>query len=437
MNKKTFYIHFLGCKVNSYEVEAIAFDLQKRGYIEVKEDDNPDVVIINTCAVTETSSNKSKKTIKHFKNKYPNCVLCVMGCYSQYSYKFLSEDLGVDIVIGTSNRDKIGEYIDSFLVNRNKIVTHDNFLDIKKYENITLNRYFDQTRAYVKIQDGCDNYCTYCLIPYVRGRSRSREKDEILSEISALIKNNYKEIILTGIDQGSYGEDFTPKSSFSDLLEAILVNNKDLYRIRISSIETSQIDDKFLKLLSKYSNIANHLHIPLQSGSKHVLKLMNRKYDLDYFKEVIRKIREIRPDISITTDVIIGFPQESEEDFVETYNFIKEINFSKVHVFPYSDRNGTVASKMDGKIPQEVKKERVKRLISLSNKLELDYEKKFYNKEIEFLVESYDEKLKGYKAHSSNYLECLIKSEDNLNDKIVKIKFNKENSVKILTMSKK
>lgn len=424
-----FLINFLGCKVNSYEAEAIAFDLISHGHIEVKEKDNPDIIVLNTCAVTETSSSKSRKTIRRFKKKFPDSIMVVMGCYSQYDFEYISKELGVEIVLGTSHRNKIKHFIEQYLKNKKQIVVHDDFKTIKKYENIKLDKYFEKTRAYVKVQDGCDNYCTYCLIPYVRGRSRSRNKEEILNEVAHLLKNGYKEIILTGIDQGSYGKDLKNGETFSTLLKSILEENKDLYRIRISSIEESQIDDLFLELLKMYPNIANHLHIPLQSGSKTVLKRMNRKYNLTEFREKIQKIREIRPDISITTDVIVGFPGETSEEYKETYEFISDIKFSKVHVFPYSDRSGTVASKFNDKVDNFDKKMRVLKLLELSNKLEKEYESQFYDIKMEFLFESYDSKLKGYKGHSSNYLECFYRSEENLKDEIRIISFKKENSL--------
>lgn len=424
-----FFIDFLGCKVNSYEIEAVAFDLKSHGYQEVTLDDNPDVIIFNTCAVTETSSAKSRKLIKRYKKNYPEAILVVMGCYSQYDYDYIFKELKVEIVLGTSNRDKIYELIEKYLKNKKSICLHDDFKAIRKYEPLNLNKYFEKTRAYVKIQDGCDNFCTYCLIPYVRGRSRSRNKQDILNEISTLIKNGYKEIVITGIDLGSYGKDLKTGDTFSTLLKEILENNPDLYRIRISSIEESQIDDLFLELLQKHKNIANHLHIPLQSGSSTILKKMNRKYNLNDFVSKIKKIREIRPDISLTTDVIIGFPGEGEDEFSETYNFIKKIKFSKVHVFPYSDRIGTIASKLDGKVDIIDKKIRVLKLINLSNQLKKAYEKKFYNQEIEFLFESYNPKLDGYVGHSSNYLECVYHSDENLKDQIRVVEYTKENSL--------
>ena len=425
----TLLIDFLGCKVNSYEVEAVGETFLKNGFsfFDKSKDKSPTVIIINTCAVTQTSVTKDRKIIKRYRKQYPESVLVVMGCYAQFDYKNISESLDADIVIGTSNRAKVYGLVDDFLKNHQKIFLNDENNSIKTYESISLTRTYLTTRAYVKIQDGCNNFCSYCLIPYIRGRSRSRKREEILNEISSLISNGVKEVVLTGIDMSSYGIDLDPQDTFSDLIEAILINNPNLYRLRISSLEISQIDDKFLELLANYPNLADHLHIPLQSGSEAVVKRMNRKYDIDGFVDKVSKIRKIRPLISITTDVIVGFPGESEDNFLETYNFCKNIRFSKIHVFPYSIRNGTVAAKFKDQISPVIKKERVNRLLELSNKLELEYTSMFFDKNIEFLFEDYVKEAKGYRGHSSNYLECILSSDENLENCVRKVLFTKDN----------
>ena len=429
----TFLIDFLGCKVNSYEVEALANTFFANGYklFDPRLDSFPDIIVVNTCAVTETSVSKDKKLIKKYRKQYPNAILVVMGCYSQYKYNYIANELGANIVLGTSNRTKIYDYIQEFLKNKETIIVHEDNKTSRVYERMNISKYISNTRAYVKIQDGCDNFCSYCLIPYIRGRSRSRLPSDILSEIEDLINNGYKEIILTGVDMASYGLDFDNKITLSDLLEMILSKFDNLYRLRISSLETSLIDDKFLELLKQFDNFANHLHIPLQSGSKKVIKAMNRKYDLPEFKEKVFKIRTIRPDISITTDVIVGFPGENEDDFLESYQTCKEIHFSKIHVFPLSSREGTVASKLSDQVDPKIKKDRVHRLLKLSDELEEEYYAKFYGKQIEFLFEEYDEKLQGFKGHSSNYLQAYIKTDQNLKNKVKKIVFTKENCIKI------
>ena len=271
------------------------------------------------------------------------------------------------------------------------------------FEDMEIETFDTRTRAFVKIQDGCENYCAYCIIPFVRGRCRSKKKETVIKEITTLVNNNYKEIVLTGIHTGNYGVDLGIK--FSDLLEEIL-NIKGLKRLRISSIEITELDDKFLKLL-KNKVLCNHLHIPLQSGSEEILKKMNRKYTKQEYKDIINKIRKVRPDISITTDVIVGFPQETNEDFKESLEFIKEINFSKVHVFPFSKRNGTKAARMTNHIDGNTKKERTKELLKLSEELEHNYYNKNINKQEQILIETKDNNY--YYGHTTDYLYLKIK----------------------------
>ncbi len=425
----TLLIDFLGCKVNSYEVEAIAETFIQNGFsfFDANKNKFPDVIIINTCAVTQTSVTKDRKVIKRYRKLYPEAVLVVMGCYAQFDYEKISKEMGANIVLGTSNRNKVYELVMKYFENRENICLHDENNSIINYEKLNLSHSYLTTRAYVKIQDGCNNFCSYCLIPYIRGRSRSREASEIVQEIKNLVKNGYKEVVLTGIDMSSYGLDFAQKTSFSDLIEKILVEVPNLYRLRISSLEESQIDEKFIKLLEKYDNFASHLHIPLQSGSASILKKMNRKYDLSGFYTKIDALRKIKPDLSITTDVIVGFPGETEENFMETYNFCKEIKFTKIHVFPYSSRQGTLASKMPNQIDPKIKKDRVNRLLELSKEFENEYISNYIGKEIEFLFEDYIEEECGYRGHSSNYLECIYKSDEELTNKVKKVKLNKEN----------
>lgn len=424
----TFLLDFLGCKVNDYEVNAVGELLLKEGYeaFDSKKDLAPSVIIINTCAVTETSVAKDRKMIRQYRREYPEAILVVMGCYSQYGGKFILDELNADIVLGTSNRHLIPKYIEEFKNINEKIFIHDENNDIKIYENLKLSSHFSKTRAYLKIQDGCNNFCSYCLIPYVRGRSRSRKKEDVLEEISILIENGFKEIVLTGIDMCSYGEDIYSNYRFSDLLEDILVNFPNLYRLRISSIEESQIDEKFLHLLKTYENFANHLHIPLQSGSKKVLQRMNRKYDLENYKKLIKTIREIRSDISITTDLIVGFPEESDEEFEETYNFCKEIEFSKIHCFRYSLRKGTKAASLK-QVKDKVKTARMKRMLELNESLEKKYKENFIGKDLDVLFERKINNSNTYKGYTSNYLEITYTSEKDLKNINEIIHITKEN----------
>ncbi len=334
---KSYIAISLGCKVNSYEVSALTMRLQELGYVEDKT--NPTVAIINTCSVTATADQKSRQHIRKLINNYPNALVVVMGCYSQGHHDFISKEIKPNIITGTSNRNKLVELIENYT--SGVIDVTESNPRLYQYEELGITNHSENVRAYLKIEDGCDNFCSYCLIPYRRGRTRSRNHEQILKEAVSLVENGYKEIVLTGIHVGGYGRDLD-NDSFSKLVEDIL-NIKDLYRLRISSIEESEIDENLIKLINERDNLANHFHIPLQSGSDTVLKRMNRKYDCEQFLSKIELIRKACPNVALTTDVITGFPGETEEEFEETYEFIKKCGFNMLHVFPYSSREGTVA----------------------------------------------------------------------------------------------
>lgn len=408
----------LGCKVNSYEVGALKEVFLRNGYSLSK--DNPDVLIINTCSVTSVADQKSRQIIRRYRKKFPNAIIVVMGCFSQNASEYVASNCGADIIIGTSYRNQVLDLVKEFQKSHTQIVKIDKDTRHFKYESFGVPVMLEHTRAYIKIEDGCNNFCTYCTIPITRGVARSRDKDEIISEINYLILEGYKEFVLTGIHTAHYGVDIKGVS-FSDLVEEI-VKLPGLYRLRISSIEESEIDDKLISLLEKYPNIANHLHMPLQSGSSSVLKRMGRKYNVDDFIKKVERIRKVRPDISITTDVIVGFPSESEEEFLETYNFIKKVNFAELHVFPFSAREGTKAYSMDNQISPEVKASRVAKLLELSKILEKDYREKFVGKELEVILEErnrHDHKLYGF---TSNYLKLGCDLPDSYIGKIYKLK---------------
>lgn len=384
----------LGCKVNEYESEVMANLLENHGYIK---SDNPDVCIINTCTVTNQADSKSRKTIRRYRKEYPNAILIVAGCMIQNK----KEDIDADIVIGNKHKTEIINYIKDFKDKQIYVVED---MDNADFENMQLNN-FNLTRAYIKIEDGCDNYCSYCIIPYVRGHVRCKKHEDVINEAKELIKNGHKEIVLTGIHTGHYHDN---NYSFAELLKD-LVKLQGLKRLRISSVEITELNNEVLEVIKSSKVLVNHMHIPLQSGSDKTLKNMNRKYDKTYFINKIKKIKAIKPDMNITTDVIVGFPGESEEDFLESISTIKEIGFTKLHVFPYSDRNGTKASRMQGKIDGNIKKNRVKKLLELSKNLEIDYMNKHIGKEVTFIPEVYDN---GYLiGHTSNYL--LIKAKGN------------------------
>ena len=417
---KTFTYISLGCKVNAYESNALSEALLKEGYIY--SNDNPDVAFINTCSVTATADQKSRQHIRKLINNYPHAIIVVMGCYSQGQHEFIKKEIKPSIIVGTSNRSKILEYIKEFELNHQLIDETESNPRFFSYEELGINRYSEQARAYLKIEDGCDNFCSYCLIPYRRGKTRSRPFNETLLEAKELAKN-YKEIVLTGIHIGGYGKDLE-NMNFSKLVKSIL-DIDNLYRLRISSIEESEIDDELIYLINNKDNLAKHFHIPLQSGSDTVLKRMNRKYNKEQFLNKLKAIRKACPDVALTTDVIVGFPGETEEEFLECYNFIKECDFNMLHVFPFSSREGTVASKLPNQINPKIKKERCQKLINLSNELWAKYENRFINKEVEVLIERYDEKLDCSIGHTSYYLEVKIPHQKLEPGTIYRTKFTK------------
>lgn len=403
-----FYIETLGCKVNSYESNYMEEKLLEKGYIK-SDINNCDIYIVNTCSVTNQADNKSMKMIRHGLDKK---IKVVVGCMSQNSIDKI-KDLDISIILGNKYKSKIVELIEEYIKNKKQIIKIED-LSNTEFENMTINN-FDKTRAFVKIQDGCNNFCSYCIIPYTRGNVRSKDKLDVLKEIECLISKGFKEVVLTGIHTGHYGE-YTNYDFASLLSDIIKING--LKRLRISSIEITELNDRVLNILKDSEIIANHLHIPLQSGCNKILKAMNRKYNIDYFIKKIEEIRKIRPSIAITTDLIVGFPNETEEDFKETLENLKKINFAKIHVFPYSKREGTKASTMENQIDEKIKKERCKKVIDLSRELELNYFNSFINSEVVFIKEVYkDNYLIG---HTSNYLSIKAYSEFDI-EKEVKV----------------
>lgn len=402
-------IYTLGCKVNEYESEIMESLLDSYGYTK---DENPDIVIVNTCTVTNNADSKSRKIIRKVRREFKNAILVVCGCMIQNKK---DDSIDADIIIGNEGKSNIVKYLNEY--KNNKIY---DVKDIFKsnFEDMSLSN-FDRVRAYIKIQDGCDNYCSYCIIPYVRGHVRCKSKLDVLNEAKDLIKNGHSEIVLTGIHTGNYHDG---NYGFANLLED-LVKIEGLKRLRISSVEVTELNDRVLKVIDKSNILVDHMHIPLQSGCNDILKLMNRKYNVDYFVSKIEKIRSIRPNISITTDVIVGFPGESDDNFKKTLDTVDKIKFSKIHVFPYSDRNGTVASKMKNKIEGNIKKTRVKELLEKSKFLEIEYMKNNLNKEFTFIPEVYKD---GYLiGHTGNYLLIKTIGDENMIGKEIIVITNK------------
>ena len=411
----------LGCKVNTYESNALKDKFISLGY-EVGDADSSCVAfIINTCSVTNMADSKSRQMIHKCIKLNPNAIVCAMGCFIQSNEDAKKID-GVDILIGNSNKGIAVEKIDEMLKSgkREKYINITDILREKEYEPLTATMY-DHTRAFVKIEDGCQNFCSYCIIPYARGPVRSKPLLVALREFKEIAKMGYKEIVLSGIDTGKYYDKET-NTNFSGLIKKMIENIPEIERIRVSSVEITQIDDEFIELLKNNKVIASHIHLPLQSGSDIVLKDMRRKYDTNKFLEVVNKLRLARPDISITTDVIVGFPTETDLEFKNSVEFIKKVNFSKVHVFPYSMRKNTLAAKMP-QLDDNIKKERTKLLIHEASILEKNYYLSFVGKIYDVLFEQSDDKYTY--GHTTNYLEIKVSKDDNLIGKIVDVSLEK------------
>ena len=416
----------LGCKVNAYERDAIKEALIERGDVEVFKPEEASLIIVNTCSVTATSDQKSRQQIRKMNRLSPNAVIAVMGCYSE-GHLEEAEELEADVIIGTSNRDKLLQYIDKVMLDGNKIVDVSYLSRTKRYEELGAPAFTNNTRAQLKVQDGCDKFCSYCLIPFVRGNSRSRKKEDALKEVKSLIERGYSEIVLTGIEVGFYGFDLYGKNyGLGELIEDIIVENPRLRRLRLSSLDVSEITPKILDDFRKYDKLMPHIHLSLQSGSESVLKRMKRNYTKDQYLEKITTLRNIRPDIAITTDIIAGFPGETDEEWKETGDFAKKCEFAEIHVFPYSARKGTAAANMKGQVDPMVKEQRVKELLAVSRSLRNEYEKKFYGKEVEVLFEDYD-KTEGYSyGHTGNYLLVKQKSPASMHDIFAKVVYDED-----------
>lgn len=415
--------HTLGCKVNHYETEAIWQLFKAAGYERTEYETKADVYVINTCTVTNTGDKKSRQVIRRAVRKNPDAVICVTGCYAQTSPAEIMAIPGVDIVVGTQDRTKMLDYIEQYRVERQPINGVGNIMKARVYEELDVPAFTDRTRASLKIQEGCNNFCTFCIIPWARGLMRSRDPKEVIKQATQLVESGYKEIVLTGIHTGGYGQDMKDYNLAMLLKELETVEG--LKRVRISSIEASQITDEVIEVLRHSNIVVRHLHVPLQSGSDTVLKRMRRKYTMAQFAERIEKLREVLPNCSITSDVIVGFPGETEEEFMETYNFIRDNKFSELHVFPYSKRTGTPAARMDDQVDEEIKNERVHRLIELSNQLAKEYASMFDGDVLEVIPEEkYTEGgLEGHLiGYTDNYLKVVFQGTEVMIGKIVKVK---------------
>lgn len=413
----------LGCKVNFYDTEAIWQLFKNEGYEQVDFEQTADVYLINTCTVTNTGDKKSRQIIRRAVRRNPNAIVAVTGCYAQTSPAEILDIPGVDLVIGTQDRDKIMPYVQQLQSEREPINAVRNIMKTREFEELDVPDFADRTRAFLKIQEGCNNFCTFCIIPWSRGLSRSRDPKSVVAQARQLVAAGYKEIVLTGIHTGGYGDDLD-NYRLSDLLWD-LDQVEGLERVRISSIEASQIDDKMLEVLKGSSKMCRHFHVPLQAGNDEVLKRMRRKYTIAEFEEKIRKIREFMPDVAITTDVIVGFPGETDEQFRDGYEAIKRIGFSEMHVFPYSKRTGTPAARMEEQVDEEVKHARVHELIELSEQMQLAYAEQFVGHELDVIPENDEKGISGeghVMGYSDNYLQVAFEGSEELRGQVCRVK---------------
>ncbi|MBO4809325.1 MAG: tRNA (N(6)-L-threonylcarbamoyladenosine(37)-C(2))-methylthiotransferase MtaB [Lachnospiraceae bacterium] len=427
---KNVALHNLGCKVNAYEMDFIQQNLLKKGYNVVPFDEYADIYIVNTCTVTNIADRKSRQMLHRCKQLNPKAVVVALGCYVQTDSRGVIKDPDIDIAIGNNNKSKAIEIIEEYLDGKagEKVDCIIDINDVKNpcpYESMSIEKTIEHSRAYIKIQDGCNQFCTYCIIPYARGRVRSRRQEEILDEIKTLSSNGYKEVVLTGIHIGSYGMDFKDGSDLISLLEEI-DKVPGIERVRISSLEPGTMTKEFIERLKNLKKICPHFHLSLQSGCDSVLKRMNRKYKTADFMASVDNLRKAFDRPAITTDVIAGFPGETEEEFGETADFIKKIGFYEIHLFPYSRRHGTVADKMEGQLTRKEKTDRVKRLSEIEREMTRAYEESFIGAKVSVLFEEPKEiKGKTYMiGHTDRYLTVALKSDKDLKNTIKEVKLS-------------
>ena len=410
-NKKVAFIT-LGCKVNQYETNAMCEKFINKGYEVVEKEEKADIYIVNTCTVTNMSDRKSRQMLRRVKEINEKAIIVACGCYAQVAKEELEKIDEIDIVLGNNEKNKIIEIED--------VMQKRDFVD---FGEVT---YTEKTRAVIKVQDGCDRFCSYCIIPYARGRVRSRNPKTVIEEIEKIAKTGIKEVVITGIHIASYGKDFKEDYKLINLLEDI--NKIDgIERIRLGSIEPLLITEEFVERLKKLDKICHHFHLSLQSGCNETLKRMNRRYTTEQFITIVNRLRKAYSDVILTTDIIVGFPEESEEEFNKTYEFLEQIKFYKMHVFKYSPRKGTIAAKNKNQIDGNIKEERSKKLIELSDKNEKEYNESYIGKKVEVLFE--EEKQGIYQGHTKNYILVKCKSTKNIENKILTVTCQKvENS---------
>ena len=435
----------LGCKVNQYETNAMAQKFLEKGYQIIEEitpeneDIKPDICIINTCTVTNMSDRKSRQMLRRMKEKNPETIVVAVGCYAQVAKEELAKIPEIDLVLGNNEKVEVVKHVEEYINNNINNVELDDVMYSKEFSDFGNVTYTEKNRAVIKIQDGCDRFCSYCIIPYARGRVRSRKPESIISEITQIASKGIKEVVITGIHIASYGKDFAMSKDnklanyrLIDLLEEIN-EIQGIQRIRLGSIEPLLITEEFVERLKRLEKICHHFHLSLQSGCDETLKRMNRRYTTEQFKEIVRLLRNAYSDVNLTTDIIVGFPGETDEEFNKTYQFLKEIKFYKMHVFKYSPRKGTKAAVMLNQINGDIKEERIKKLIELSDRNEIEYNNSYIGKNVEVLFE--EEKDGMYKGHTQNYILVYCQSKEKLDNKIIDVvceKAEKEHIIAIM-----
>ena len=415
---KTVAFITLGCKVNQYETNAMTQQFIEKGYEIVEHTKKADIYIVNTCTVTNMSDRKSRQMLRRVKDLNKEAIIVACGCYAQVAKEDLEKIEEINLVLGNNEKKNIVEYVEKYIKSKIPEVQTEDVMNQKEFVEFGDVTYSDKTRAVIKIQDGCDRFCSYCIIPYARGRVRSREPEHILSEITKIAEKGIKEVVITGIHIASYGKDFKQEYRLIDLLEE-MDKIEGIERIRLGSIEPLLITEEFVERLKKLEKICHQFHLSLQSGCDETLKRMNRRYTTDEFRTITKLLRDAFEDAILTTDIIVGFPGESNEEFEKTYHFLQEIEFYRMHVFKYSPRKGTKASVMDGQIDGNVKEERSKILIELSNKNQKAYHKTYLGKEVEVLFE--EEKNGIWQGHTKNYILAHYKTEENMENKMMKL----------------
>ncbi len=426
MEKRKIAFLTLGCKVNQYETNGMIQAFKNKDYEIVDfNSKNADIYVINTCTVTNMSDRKSRQMLRQAKKNNENSIVVAVGCYVQVAKEEIEKIPEIDLVLGTNEKVNIVNYVEDFIKQREKLNKIDDVMQNKDYGDFGSVTYTEKTRAVIKVQDGCDRFCSYCIIPYARGRVRSRNSESVINEITEIAKNGIKEVVITGIHVASYGKDFKNEYRLIDLLEEI--NKIDgIERIRLGSIEPLLISEEFLNRLIKLEKICHHFHLSLQSGCTDTLKRMNRRYTIQEFEEIVNRLRRYYDDVILTTDIIVGFPDETEKEFEETYDFLKKIKFYKMHIFKYSPRKGTKAESLKNQIQGDVKEERSKKLLELSDKNENIYLDTYIGKDVEVLFEERDREF--YKGHTANYIMVKVKTEENLENKVKVVKvIGKEN----------